>query len=491
METRAPRKLAVLMMLIFSLSCVGLLVFLWTSFGGTVPFAGRPYEFNVEFDQAVQLASQSDVRISGVSVGKVLGVALDRRTGLNRATIAIDRQYAPRPLDTRAVLRAKSLLGETYVELSPGSRGGPLLPDGGSLPQSQVVANVQLDQILSTFDPATRRAFQVWMRENGVALTGRGQNLNAALAQLYPFASNVDAVLSVLHRDSAATTTLLREGGQVFGALGAVPGQLQGLVRNSNAVFATTAAQDTALARAIRAFPGFLNGTRATVARLNTFAADANPLITELRPAAVQLSPALESIARSAPDLRTVLSAVGPLTAASARGVPALTRFLNETVPWLRRQTPYLGNLVPVFDYIGLYRRELAAFFANGTASTQGTLQNNSQTKLLHYLRAAEPVNPETLATYSGRLVSNRTNPYPLPGTGLQLANGLPVFGNYLCTSNPQPAIGASIPPALASVLSSVYYTSNPGGPPCRPQSLLGSATTGQPQAFPHLQPLR
>jgi hypothetical protein len=66
-ETRAPRPVAVLVMLGFCLTCVGLLVFLWLSFGGAVPFAGRPYEFHVEFNQAVELASQSDVRISGVS----------------------------------------------------------------------------------------------------------------------------------------------------------------------------------------------------------------------------------------------------------------------------------------------------------------------------------------------------------------------------------------------------------------------------------------
>lgn len=491
METRAPRKSAVLIMMLFSLTCIGLLVFLWISFGGTVPLAPQGYEFHVEFNQAVELAPQSDVRISGVSVGKVAAVGLDRRTGLTRATIEIDRAYAPRPLDTRAVLRAKSLLGETYVELSPGSEHGPMLPDNGTLPEGQVESNVQLDQILSTFDPTTRRAFQVWMQENGAALTNRGEDVNAALAELYPFATNVDSVLTVLRRDSSATATLLHDGGEVFGALGAVPAQVQGFVRNANTVFATTATQDTALASAIRSFPAFLQATRAAIARVSTFAADANPLITELRPAAVQLSPALQSTAHAAPDLRTVMRTLAPLTAASKRGVPALTRFLNDTIPWLRRQTPYLGDLVPVIDYIGDYRREIAAFFANGTASTEGTLQNSAETKLLHYVRAAEPVNPETLVAYPTRLTSNRSNPYPLPGSGLDVATGMPVFGRYLCTSHAQPTIGASITSELASVLHSVYYTSSPGGPPCTSQSLLGSATTGQLQAFPHLQPLR
>ncbi len=76
------------------------------------------------------------------------------------------------------------------------------------------------------------------------------------------------------------------------------------------------------------------------------------------------------------------------------------------------------------------------------------------------------------------------------PGGYLKLLQGLQVFGNYLCTSHPLPSIGSSIPANLAAALQSVYFTSNPGGPPCTAQGLLGASTTGQQQAFPHLQPL-
>ena len=111
---------------------------------------------------------------------------------------------------------------------------------------------MQLDQILSTFDPVTRRAFQVWMQQQGIALTNRGQQLNAAIAQLFPFATNVDRVLAVLHRQGAATSTFLRDTGQVFSALSASPSQLQAFVRNANATFAATAAQSQSLAATIR-----------------------------------------------------------------------------------------------------------------------------------------------------------------------------------------------------------------------------------------------
>ena len=477
-------------MVLFAASCIGLLLFLWISFGGSIPLAPQGYRLQAEFDQAVQLAQESDVRISGVSVGKVISISLDRRTGLTKAVLEIDHQYAPRPADTRAILRQKSLLGETYIELSPGSMNGPKLPDGATLPRAQIAPTVQLDQILSTFDPVTRKAFSTWMIQDGIALTGRGQDFNQAFAALYPFATNIDRVLSVLHRDDGATSVLLREGGQVFGALARSPAQLQGFVRNSNAVFAATAARNQALAAAIRAFPAFTVATRLTVDRVHRFAAEATPLINELRPAAVQLSPTLEKTVILAPELRTLLVNLAPLTQASKAGVPAFERFLNDSVPWLTRLKPYLGNFVPIFNYINTYRRELAGFFANGAASTEATSQNINQTKLLHYLRISNPVNPETLTAYATRLESNRGNPYMVPGGYQQLLGGLSVFGNYLCTSNPQPSIGPTIPANLAKILKDVYFTSKPGGPPCKAQPPLGQKTTNQNQAFPQLKPL-
>ena len=144
----------------------------------------------------------------------------------------------------------------------------------------------------------------------------------------------------------------------------------------------------------------------------------------------MQLSPALESIAVLAPELNSLLVNIGPLTSASKAGVPAVEQFLNDSVPLLTRLTPYLGGVIPVVDYINTYRREIAAFFANGTAATQATLPAAVGNRLLHYVRVSSPLNPETLTDYSNRLESNRGNPYLVPGAATRaFVQGLPVFG--------------------------------------------------------------
>jgi phospholipid/cholesterol/gamma-HCH transport system substrate-binding protein len=499
MNKQRPSNGAMLTMAAFTASCIGLLIFLWISFGGSLPFASQGYRFSVEFDQAVELASQASVDIAGVKVGHVVSLGLDHRTGLTRAVLEINGQYVPRPADTRAILRSKTLLGETYVELTPGSPAASKLADGGALPRAQVAPTVQLDQIFSAFDPTTRRAFETWMQQGGIALTNRGQQFNTALADLYPFATNVDSVLAVLNREGAATSTLLRDGGQVFSALSRSPSQLRGFVNNSNSLFAATAARDVALAATIRAFPAFLSETRSTINRLTRFAQTTKPLIDELRPAAVQLTPALKSTVVLAPELRQLMVDVAPLTRATKAGFPALERFLNESVPFFARLKPYLGGLVPVIDYINSYRREIAAFFANSTATTEAVAASAFGSNL-HYLRISNPINPELLTRYQKRPSSNRSNPYLAPGGYAKLLSGLPVFGGNLCTSNPLPTFGSSLSTSttsvtgtvltLAQLLAKYYFTSTPGGPPCKAQAPLGILTTGQNQAFPHLQAL-
>src|SRR3954447_9911711 len=116
-------------------SCVGLLLALWSSFGGALPLQPRGYRIDALFPDGTQLAEQADVRISGVPVGRV--VHLEPAGNRIRATLEGDDRYVPLRGDVRAMLRAKSLLGETYVELTPGLRGATPLREGSTLPPAK------------------------------------------------------------------------------------------------------------------------------------------------------------------------------------------------------------------------------------------------------------------------------------------------------------------------------------------------------------------
>ncbi len=170
MVTQAPKRSAVVIALCFVLSCVGLTILVWTSFRGPFPFAAQGYVIHADFPETGQLVAGADVRISGINVGKVSAIAPQGVNSL--VTMELDQQYAPVPRDTRAILRLKTLLGEGFIELSPGDGRGPKLADGGTIPSSHVQKAVALDQVLNSFTPPVQHALQQFL--NGTSLSALG-----------------------------------------------------------------------------------------------------------------------------------------------------------------------------------------------------------------------------------------------------------------------------------------------------------------------------
>src|SRR6185436_17410838 len=95
MQKQAPTFGRLLVMTLFALSCFGLLLFLWLSFGGTVPLKPEGYRFKIAFPEATQLGEYADVRTAGVSVGKVRSKELDPDDNRTLVTVELDRKFAP------------------------------------------------------------------------------------------------------------------------------------------------------------------------------------------------------------------------------------------------------------------------------------------------------------------------------------------------------------------------------------------------------------
>src|SRR6202012_263214 len=101
MQKRAPTLGNMLVIVLFVLSCFGLLLFLWESFGGPLPLKSKGYRFTVAFPKSLAPADQSDVRISGVDAGHVVTLKLGE-DGRNHATIELAPKYAPIRRDMHA-----------------------------------------------------------------------------------------------------------------------------------------------------------------------------------------------------------------------------------------------------------------------------------------------------------------------------------------------------------------------------------------------------
>lgn len=433
MSKKAPSTTQLVVIAGFALSCFGILLFLWITFGGPTPFKAKPYEIKIPFNEATQLAEQSDVRISGVSVGKVQSIEVAPEGKRALASIAMDNKYGPIPQGTRAMLRTKTLVGETYVELTPGDSDNPDVEDGDTLATADVAESVQLDEIFRTFDARTRAAFQEWMRNAAIAIEGRGQDFSNAFAEFEPTFAEFDRLFRVLDTQRLAIRQMFSNGAGTFRALRGREGQLADLIQSSNRVFTTTAQRERDLEALFRAWPTFLDESKLTLERLRTFALETDPLMKQLVPAAEELSPTLIALSEFAPEAKGFFEGLIPVIDNSAEGFPALRKLLRDDFPvLLRASDPFLRNLNPILKGLGLYQSEITSAMANTAAATNAVLPG---TKPRHYLRALGPLGPESLATYPNRLSSSRSNAYMQPLSTKLLRQGLPSFDTSHCAS--------------------------------------------------------
>jgi phospholipid/cholesterol/gamma-HCH transport system substrate-binding protein len=421
MVTQAPKRSSVLIATAFVLSCIGLMIFVWTQFGGTIPFSPAGYRIQAVFPETGQLVSGADVRISGVNVGKVTGV---QAQGVNSlVTMDIRQQYAPVPADTRAVVRLKTLLGEAYIELSTGTRSGPALPDGGTIPRDHIEPTVSLDQALNSFDPSTQRALQEFLDGSFSALAGRGQDLNFAFGNLDPTITELSAVVGELNQQQDNVKSLISNLGLVTTTLGSRSADLQSLVTAGDRVFSATAARDTALTQTVDRLPAFMAELRTTLTTLNGTLGLAKPDLAAIKVGAPFVRPALsELVALSGPAL-SLLHQAPHLIGLTNRALPAISRFAVAFNAVLQPILNAAEQIVPVINFIQLYPRELIAAFANLPADLNASAPTSSGA-IVKYIRGALTLNNEGMLGQTERPSSNRHNPYISPGGLAQVAQG-------------------------------------------------------------------
>jgi virulence factor Mce-like protein len=473
MVTQAPKRAAVLAATAFVLSCIGLMIFVWTQFAGQIPFAPTGYEVHAMFPETGQLVAGADVRISGVNVGKVSSV--QPRDVNSLVTMDLKQQYAPIPADTRAILRLKTLLGEAYVEFSTGTRSGAQLRDGGTIPRSQVESTQNLDQVLNSFNTPTQQALQQFLNGTFTGLAGRGQDINDAIGNLDPTFTELAAVVGELNQQQGDVRSLINNLGTVFTTLGQRSSDLQTLVTAGDQVLSATAQRNRQLIATVNALPPFMTELRTTLHTLNTTLGLAQPTLAALTPVAPLVQPALSDlISLSGPALKLLHQAPTLLNDASS-ALPAITRFTSAFKPALDAVVPSAQQIAPMISYIGKYSVELTSAMANigallNPVSTAATTQavGTAPAGMAHLAFVLPPINNEILLGQTVREPTNRHNPYPSPGEWSNWPTGL-LSSDCNNINNV-----SQVPLPLGS-----------GNVPCRTQP--GFAFNGLTQYYPHV----
>ena len=431
MQKQAPTIARIMAMALFALSCFGIVLYLWVSFGGPTPLKPTGYRFEVQMPESALLVNEAPVRMAGLDVGHVKDKSLER-TGGQTVVVEMDNAFAPIPSDSRVMLRQKSLLGQIYIEITPGSPDAPDLEDGGKLSDVHVQESVDFDELISTFDRPTRENYRGWIKELARTIeNGRGEDLSDAFANFVAFTDDGNSVLEILDEQDPALRRLIKNTGVTLGAINRRYGEFGEFIQNADDFFGALAARNDALAETIQVFPTFLDESRLTFDRLREFAVDTRPLVRELQPVALQLRPTLRDLGRLAPDLEHLFRSLEPVIDESGETLPEAEKFLrclNGSAPCDRNQAgdeqpgvleslyPYLEELNPILAYLNYYQAQVGAFFTNGVGSLYGSLAPlNENEGPRHYLRQFGVINTRGLGIQTERQTWERGNAYPAP----------------------------------------------------------------------------
>lgn len=112
---------------IFVLAGILAIAYLAISIAGQKLTAEDTFLLKARFNDVTGLKIGSDVRLAGVSVGKIKHIDLDTKTYLAVVTFELLSTYSLDD-DTIVAIRTNGLLGDKFLSISPGGSGLPLEP---------------------------------------------------------------------------------------------------------------------------------------------------------------------------------------------------------------------------------------------------------------------------------------------------------------------------------------------------------------------------
>lgn len=449
MQTTTPPLRALAGLIGFIGVCAIAAIITWVVFGGSVPLQPEGYVVRAVLPDGTSLYAGSQVQISGVSVGKVKNVSL-ARDGV-QVTLTVDHQYTPLHAGSRLTLRTKTLLGEGFVELAPGPRSAPSLPDGTQLPASAAIPQQRLQDVLQTFAPATRQRITQLFAGVARAFAGRSQALNDALGDAAPATENLTSVLQTLDSERPSLRALIANAGTTFNAIGEREGDLRAAITAGNAVLATTAAERAGLGATINALPPFLRSLKTTSDSLRSLSSPLANAVSALEPAVPSIAPALMAIDAAAPTFRSLFKGLPATLNAGDRGLPALDAILRAAPTSFPQVYTALRQVIPIAQLASQDRSSLIASLANVGNALAGRLQLGSG-RSTPYASGLPTIWNETIAGWKKRLPSSRSNAYPTTSDlAGEAARG--ALQAYDCRNleNPPylPPLGTGTPPCL------------------------------------------
>ncbi len=426
------------------LRAVGLLLFLGTCFGLAVHYfsiagtnlvpGSAAYTVDAVVPTVVSLAPKADVREGGVNIGKVTNIASSGPAG-DYTLLAIELDsHSPVYRNAQVFIRAKSVAGENYIELDPGTPAAGAVPNGGTLGINNAQDATQIDQIFSIFDQTRRSELRRALYGFGQGLAGGGGNLNRTLESVSALPDQGSPAARVLAHDRTQLAGLIDSFGTVTRALGERRAGIQLFTRQVKAAALAVAARDAQLRALFVELPPFLSQAQETARRLERFAINATPVVSSLRVATQDLVPAVQVMLPAAREGQVVVSRLQQFAGAVTPALRDLRPFASVLTQFVPPLAAFVQQVKPMVTYLAPYTREIPSFFSQDAASFQHTDSLGHSARIVLPISRSDlagvltPALDQALQRLQSSFDTRGNNPYPAPG---HAGSGAPMTGAY------------------------------------------------------------
>ena len=356
---------------------------------------GGPYTVRAIFDDASYAATGENVKIAGADVGAITSLGI---TDANQAAVTLtinSSAFAPFYANAHCAIRPESLIGDEYVDCSPGtSSARPLqrIARGAGageylLPVTRTSSPINSDIVQNISTEPVRESLALILGELGTGLAARGSDLNAVIHRANPALGNTDRVLKILDAQDRTLARLASSSDTVLAPLARERRQIAGFVTNADTTAVAAARRAADISRTFHEFPAFLRQLRPLMADLGTLSQQGTPVMRELGGSASSVGRQFAELTPFARSARTALIELGSAAQRSQGQLVASQPLARRLLSLGRSANPSarsLQTLLASLNSSGGIEQLMNVLY-------EGTAAGNGFNALGHYVRA-EPL---------------------------------------------------------------------------------------------------
>lgn len=261
-------------------TALGLLAFMAIKVGA-LRNVGEEIQLQVTLGDAAGLTEGAAVRIAGVQVGQVqeMGVVHDKAV----IRIAVAKSANVRT-DAGIQVRARSILGEKYLEISPRSTDAALIADGATLTVTQ--PQTEIDELVNSLGPLVQA---VDAEAVNVAMSRLSDALEDDPDSIARMLNNIETILENGATASESLPTVLNETRNTLSSVRQVSADARPMIQRTNTMMQRVDA-------ATESLPTITTDVEAAVADARAMVSESRALLKRIDESAASIETVIDNL---------------------------------------------------------------------------------------------------------------------------------------------------------------------------------------------------